>query len=174
MMRLGLPAICGLLVLCLAGCGTGVDGPSTQVEILNIAANLPGTDWHKESEEKLGTMDSERWENGDGTLFFRVSADMDDLLSVPSVDSARVDYYKGLVDYPSSTMRQRSYFVGRDAVRLEAVSPEDGEYHIIEYVFVAGLRQFYVGAGATNETWDKGGADSVDAILQNVKIDIVK
>jgi hypothetical protein len=174
-MRTALAALCVLLVLSLAGCGSTLDeGPNTPVEIMYIRATLPGTDWHKAGEGKAGPLDTERWENGDGTLFFRVSTDPDEALDYPSVRGTQVDRYIALMGLPPSTLVAGAMFMGRNAVRIEGVSPDDEDFRTIDFVFIAGLRHFYVGAGATGSSWGSGNADTVFDILNSVKVAIVK
>jgi hypothetical protein len=173
-MRLLLLALCACSLLCFAGCGSSADGPTTQVEVMHMQATLPGSDWHKASEGKKGLLDTERWENGDGSLFFRVANNPDDVLSIPRIDNSLVDQYISLMGFPPSTLVQPSTIMGRDAIRIEGVSSEAADYHTIDYAFAAALRPFYVGAGASNSIWDAGGSDAVYDILESVKVAIVK
>ena len=176
-MRTASLALCALLVLCLClvGCGSSLEqGPTTQVEVLHIQAILPGADWSKVSGGKLGALDTERWENADGTLFFRVSTDPDEQLDYPNIRSEQIDEYLDLMDFPPSTEVESSMIMGRNAVRIEGVSPDSDDFRTIDYVIIAGLRHFYVGAGASNSIWNAGGADAVYDILSNAKVAIVK
>ncbi len=173
-MRTVIMAFCTLFVLCLAGCGSDEGVPSTQVEVLHIQAMLPGTDWHKASTEKKGEFETERWENGDGTLFFRVADAPDDALSYPLIQASSVAQYMAVMDFPPSTLVEDSTMLGRSALRMEGVSPESDAYHTVDFVFIAGLRHFFVGAGAANSVWDAGGSDTVYAIIQSAKLAIVK
>jgi hypothetical protein len=169
--------ICALLLLCLClvGCGSSLEqGPTTQVEIMHIRATLPGTDWSRVSSGKLGPLDTERWESDDGLFFFRVSSNPDEQLDYPIVGSEQIDEYLDLMDFPPSTEVESSMLMGRNAVRIEGVSPSDDGFRTVDYVIIAGLRHFYVGAGAANSIWESGGADVVFDILNNAKVAIVK
>ena len=79
-----------------------------------------------------------------------------------------------LMDYPVSSIVNSANLRGYRTVRLEAAYPDKAEYHneyhMVEHVFVAALRHYYVGAGAINATWNSGGRDAVDFILLSVKI----
>ena len=171
-MRIALLALCTLLLLCLAGCGSNLDeGPATQVEIMDIQATLPGEDWHQASNGKIGLLDSERWENGDGTIYFRVATNPDEVLSYPaSIDGALVKEYVDLMDFPSSTIIKSTTIMGLSAVRIESVLPDSAAYHTIDYVFLRGLQHYYVGAGATNSAWNEDGGDIVYAILDTLEL----
>ena len=174
-MRLVLLALSALFLLCLTGCGSSLDkGPTTPVEIQHLQATLPGADWHQASQARLGELDAERWENADGTRFFRVASNPEETLDYPRILNDHVDMYVVLMDFPPSTLIERGTIMGRDAVRIEGVSPDSTGYRTLDYVFVAGFRHFYVGAGATNSTWDTGGADFVYDVLQTVKVALVK
>jgi hypothetical protein len=171
-MRTVLLALCAFFLLCLAGCGSKMDeGPATQVEIMNIDVTLPGDDWHKASDGQVGLLDSERWENGEGTIYFRVATDPDEVLEYPaSIDGTLVDEYIDLMDFPSSRVIKSTTIMGLSAVRIESVLPDSAAYHTIDYVFLMGLQHYYVGAGATNSAWNRDGGDIVYAILDSLTI----
>lgn len=169
-MRLVLAALCAVLLMCLVGCGSGqAEQPSTLVEAMNIQVALPGSDWHKVSSDKKDVLQTERWENGDNTLFYRVASDPDEAMSYPQIDTDLVEKYVNLFDFPPSTLVTTGMLNGRTAVRLEGVS-SDGAYRTLDYVFVGGLRHFYLGAGATSDVWAAGGDDIVYDIFESVKI----
>jgi hypothetical protein len=171
-MRTVLLALCALLLLCLAGCGSNPDeGLATQVDVMDIQVTLPGADWHKASDGKIGLLDSERWENGDGTIYFRVATDPSEVLEYPAfIDAALVNDYIDLMDFPSSTIIKDTTIMGLSAVRIESVLPDSAAYHTIDYVLLKGLQHYYVSAGATNAAWNAGAGDSVYAILDSLKV----
>jgi hypothetical protein len=164
-----LPAIC--FVIALAGCGSGISGPTTQYTWMGIGATLPGKDWHELSKGTQGSLTVDTWEKADHSMMFRVSTNPDETLDTSRVQSSAVDEYMSLMAYPDTSLVDSVAYRGRRAVRLESVSLDKDTYHMVEYVFVRAFRHYFVGAGAKNANWDSGGKDTVDAILDNTELD---
>jgi hypothetical protein len=165
--------LCLLVICCaiaLAGCGSGISGPSTQYTWMGISATLPGKDWHDLSKSQQGSLTVDTWEKADHSMIFRVSTNPDESLDTPRVQSSAVDEYMSLMAYPDTSIVDSVAYRGRRAVRLEPVSLDKDAYHMVEYVFVRAFRHYFVGAGARNGNWDSGGKDAVDAILDNAEL----
>jgi hypothetical protein len=159
-----------LLLLALAGCGSGTSGPTTEYDDPLIHATLPGDDWHSAGITQIGSLTTDQWENEDRSLIFRVSSDPDEILSTMVLQSWAVEEYISLMDYPESFTADSYNFRGYRGMRLEAVYPGKDAYHFEEYAFVVGVRHYFVGAGSTNANWNRGGRDAVERIISSVQI----
>ena len=100
-----------LVLLVISGCGSP-SGPSTPVEAMGIQANLPGTNWHKASTTKTGTLTTEKWENADGTEFFRVTSDLDEVAGQPRNSGRCGSKLHGGHELPASTRSQSWHIQG--------------------------------------------------------------
>src|SRR6478609_6850797 len=125
------------LALMLAGCGSASSGPSTQVEAFGVQATLPGTDWHKLDTRTAGSLQIEQWETGDKSIFFRIATNPDEDSGAMDVDDDAAVIYMSIMDYPRSSTIKYPMIAGRNAVRMEGVSPGDTSYHIVDYEFIA-------------------------------------
>ena len=159
-----------LLLITLVGCGSGASGPTTEYDDPMIHATLPGDDWHSADITQNGALTTDEWENEDRSMIFRVSVNPDEILSTMVLQSWAVEEYISVMDYPESFTADRDNFRGYRAMRLEAVYPGKDAYHLEEYVFVVGVRHYFVGAGSTNANWDKGGREAVERIINSVQI----
>lgn len=166
-----------LVLACLfvpAGCG-GFSGPTTSIQAMgDIQATLPGTDWQKLSSKPADTNESEMYVNGDGTLVFEVSSGSLSDVRVPDFVTLPGGATPEPVKYPSSSSTTKIQYHNYKITRIESASPHSSVYHMVAYVFKTddGGR-LYVGAGSTNDRWNKDGKDIVPTILDEVKIKLV-
>lgn len=167
-----IPVLACLFVL--SGCG-GFSGPTTSIQAMgDIQATLPGTDWQKLSSKPADTNDSEMYVNGDGTLVFEVSSGSLSDVRVPDFVTLPGGATPEPVKYPSSSSTTMIQYHNYKITRIESASPHSSVYHMVAYVFKTddGGR-LYVGAGSTNDRWNKDGKDIVPTILDEVKIKLV-
>jgi hypothetical protein len=158
------------LILILTSCGSATSGPSTQVEAFGIQTTLPGTDWHKLDTRSVDSLQIEQWETGDKSMFFRIATNPDEDSGAMSVDRASAKDYMSIMGYPPSSVVNSRMIAGRSAVRMEGVSPGDTSYHNVDYEFIAALRHYYIGGGATNAKWANGGSDAVENMVDSMKV----
>ena len=168
LVRIGLLALLGLFASLLAGCG-GQSGPTTVVKWQTIQASLPGTDWASLGITNTGSLTTQTWSNSNGTLIFRISTDPEEEFSAAANNPAVIQRFVEAMDYPQAVEGTISTFRGRNAYRMESVSPEPGAYHMVEYAFSRGFQPYFVGAGATNEYWNDG-SDYVEQMLSSVEL----
>lgn len=169
-MKAYIPVLMVTVVLILGGCGSASSGPSTQVEAFGIQATLPGTDWHKLGTRKASSLQVEQWETGDKSMYLRIATNPDEDSGVMSVDTASARRYMAIMGYPQASLINYPMIAGRDAVRMEGVSPSDSSYHMVDYEFIAALQHYYIGGGATNTRWANGGNDAVENMLDSMKV----
>jgi len=158
------------VVLILTGCGSAGSGPSMQVEAFGIQATLPGTDWHKLDTRKAGALQIEQWETADKAMNFRIATNPDEDSGAMEADKSSARSFMSLMGYPLSSAINYRMIGGRNAVRMEGVSPGDTAMHQVDYEFIAALRHFYIGGGATNAKWANGGSDAVENMLDSMKV----
>jgi hypothetical protein len=117
----------------------------------------------------VGTFEVDTWQKADKSAIFREAIAPDEFIQGTLISYSISDDYASTMDYPTNYQDSPELFVGQRAIRLESVPTDKDEYHMEEYGMLIGFRPTFIGAGVKQSTWDTGGKETLEAILESVE-----